>query len=55
VLDLRFTTYNNPLDHISHMLSYGFALHGGFRPSGTTSAPWRWLVNDGQFDYLKRP
>jgi predicted membrane-bound dolichyl-phosphate-mannose-protein mannosyltransferase len=53
LLDLRFTTYTTPLDHINRMLSYGFALQGGFSPSGITSAPWQWLVNDGQFDYLK--
>jgi 4-amino-4-deoxy-L-arabinose transferase-like glycosyltransferase len=35
------------------MLGYGFALQGGFSPSGITSAPWQWLVNDGQFDYFK--
>jgi predicted membrane-bound dolichyl-phosphate-mannose-protein mannosyltransferase/Gpi18-like mannosyltransferase len=54
LLDLRFTTYSNPLDHINHMLSYGFALQGAFNPTGgITSAPWQWLVNEGQFDYLK--
>jgi predicted membrane-bound dolichyl-phosphate-mannose-protein mannosyltransferase len=54
LLDLRFTTYATPLDHIDHMLNYGFALQGGFNPTGgITSAPWQWLVNDGQFDYLK--
>ena len=54
LLDLRFTTYTNPLEHVSHMLSYGFALQGAFNPTGgITSAPWQWLVNDGQFDYLK--
>jgi predicted membrane-bound dolichyl-phosphate-mannose-protein mannosyltransferase len=53
VLDLRFTTYATPIDHINRILGYGFALQGGFSPSGITSAPWQWLVNDGQFDYLK--
>jgi 4-amino-4-deoxy-L-arabinose transferase-like glycosyltransferase len=53
LLDLRFTDYPTPLDHVSRMLSYGLALQGGFNPSGITSAPWQWLVNEGQFDYLK--
>lgn len=53
LLDLRFTTYTSPLDHISRMLSYGFALQGSFSPSGITSAPWQWIVNEGQIDYLK--
>ena len=53
LLDLRFTTYPTPLDHVARMLSYGLALQGGFNPSGITSAPWQWLVNEGQFDYLK--
>jgi 4-amino-4-deoxy-L-arabinose transferase-like glycosyltransferase len=51
LLDLRFTTYTTPLDHINRMVGYGFALQGS--PSGIASAPWQWLVNDGQFDYLK--
>ncbi len=53
LLDLRFTNYPTPLDHVSRMLSYGLALQSGFSPSGITSAPWEWLVNGGQFDYLK--
>jgi 4-amino-4-deoxy-L-arabinose transferase-like glycosyltransferase len=52
-LDIRFTTYATPFEHISRMLGYGFALQPTFNPSGITSAPWQWLVNEGQFDYLK--
>lgn len=54
LLDLRFTTYANPFDHIGHMLSYGVSLTGGgSQPSGITSSPWQWLVNGGGFDYLR--
>jgi predicted membrane-bound dolichyl-phosphate-mannose-protein mannosyltransferase len=53
LLDLRFTTYTNPIEHVFHMLGYGMGLTGGPSPSGIASNPWDWLVNGGQFDYLK--
>ncbi|HLF49570.1 MAG TPA: glycosyltransferase family 39 protein, partial [Methylomirabilota bacterium] len=53
LLDLRFTAYTTPLDHVQRMLSYGLALQGGFNPSGITSPPWQWLINEGQFSYLR--
>ncbi len=54
LLDLRFTTYTSPFDHVGHMLSYGVSLTGsGTQPSGITSSPWQWLVNGGGFDYLR--
>jgi len=53
LLDLRFTTYATPFDHIAHVLSYGFALQPTYSPNSITSAPWQWLVNVGQFDYLR--
>ena len=56
-LDLRFTTYTNPIDHLAHMLQYGAALtRQGGPPTGCTgndSAPWQWLVNDCQMTYLR--
>lgn len=53
LLDLRFTQFGNPLEHIGHMLGYGISLTGGPQPSGIVSNPWEWLVNGGSFDYLR--
>lgn len=53
LLDLRYTTYGNPFEHIGHMLGYGIALTGSPQPSGIASNPWEWLVNGGGFDYLR--
>jgi predicted membrane-bound dolichyl-phosphate-mannose-protein mannosyltransferase len=53
ILDLRYTTFTNPIDHIGRMLGYGIALTGGPSPSGIASNPWDWLVNGGEFDYLR--
>ena len=53
LLDLRFTTHTNPLDHVQAMLRYGFGLQPSYDPNTIASAPWDWLVNGGQFDYLK--
>lgn len=53
LLDLRFTTYSTPFEHIAHILTYGLALQPTFNPQSITSAPWQWLVNEVQFSYLK--
>jgi 4-amino-4-deoxy-L-arabinose transferase-like glycosyltransferase len=53
-LDIRFTHFNSPFDHLRQMLGYGFALQSTFSPTaGITSSPLDWLVMGGQFDYLK--
>jgi predicted membrane-bound dolichyl-phosphate-mannose-protein mannosyltransferase len=53
LMDLRFTTFTNPIAHVVHMLTYGVGLTGGPTLNGIASNPWDWLVNGGQFDYLK--
>ena len=53
LLDLRFTQYTNPFDHLAEMLSYGFSLQSGHSPNSQTSTPWEWLYGNGQFDFLK--
>lgn len=53
ILDLRYTTYGDPFEHVGHMLGYGIALTGGPQPSGIASNPWEWIVNGGAFDYLR--
>jgi 4-amino-4-deoxy-L-arabinose transferase-like glycosyltransferase len=57
ILDSRFTTYGNPIDHVRHMLEYGANLHWAHGlPSvcvDNQSTPWQWLVNDCQMGYLR--
>jgi predicted membrane-bound dolichyl-phosphate-mannose-protein mannosyltransferase len=57
LLDARFTSYPNPIDHLRHMLVYGAALHWAHGlPSvcvGNESTPWQWLANDCQITYLR--
>jgi dolichyl-phosphate-mannose-protein mannosyltransferase len=57
LLDLRFTTYTNPLDHLRHMVEYGTNLKSSAGKPGTCpgidSAPWQWLVNDCEINYLR--
>jgi 4-amino-4-deoxy-L-arabinose transferase-like glycosyltransferase len=57
LLDARFTSYPNPIEHLRHMLDYGAALHWGHGlPSvcvGNESTPWQWLANECQITYLR--
>jgi hypothetical protein len=57
LMDLRFSTYANPVDHLRHMVDYGTNLtSSGGKPGtcpGIDSAPWQWLVNDCEIDYLR--
>ena len=56
LLDVRFTTFTNPIDHLRHIVEYGASLkepttRSGFC-TGATSAPWQWLINECQINYL---
>jgi hypothetical protein len=57
LLDLRFSSYTDPIAHLRHMLDYGAALHWAHGlPTfclGTESAPWQWLFNECQINYLR--
>jgi dolichyl-phosphate-mannose-protein mannosyltransferase len=57
LLDLRFTTFTNPIEHLRHMLEYGTNLtrHGDLSSGcpGADSAPWQWLINDCEITYLR--
>jgi 4-amino-4-deoxy-L-arabinose transferase-like glycosyltransferase len=53
LLDLKVTTYTNPLDHLGRMTGYGFALVQTYDPKTIASGPLDWLVNGGQIDYFK--
>ncbi len=52
LLDLRFSAYHNPVDHIQHMLEFGAKLQTAGGPSGIASDPWSWLVNQVPIHYL---
>lgn len=57
MLDAKFSSFTNPIDHVRHMLDYGAGLT---RPGGpptdcisNDSAPWQWLANDCEMRYLR--
>ena len=57
LLDLRFTDQPNPIAHLQHMISYGTNLKSSAGEPGSCpgidSAPWQWLVNDCEINYLR--
>ena len=53
LLDLRFSPYHNPVDHVVHMLQYGAKLQTAGAPTGIASDPWQWLVDQVQITYLR--
>lgn len=53
LLDSRWSSYKNPVDHIHHILRYGFALVRPGGPQGEESNPWQWLLNDVPITYLR--
>ena len=52
-LDLMFSPYHNPVDHVLHMLQYGAKLQTAGPPTGIESYPWQWLVNQVPITYLR--
>jgi len=57
LLDARFTTFTNPIDHIRHMIEYGSLLKEPVSKegvcSGISSVPWQWPFNECQIQYLR--
>ena len=57
LLDARFSSYTNPIDHLNHMISYGADLKAPVDHTGicatTDSAPWQWPFNECQINYLR--
>jgi dolichyl-phosphate-mannose--protein O-mannosyl transferase len=54
LLDLRFSVYHTPWDHLRYMLRYGLSLtsRGSFNVD-FRSQPWQWLANRVQVTYLR--
>ncbi|HZU14876.1 MAG TPA: glycosyltransferase family 39 protein [Chloroflexota bacterium] len=53
LLDLAFTSFSTPWDHLSYMLHFGMGLTRAAGPANSESYPWQWLINDVQIDYLQ--
>lgn len=57
LMDLRFSSYASPIEHLQHMVRYGASLTAPLDHSGicasATSAPWQWPVNECQINYLR--
>ncbi len=52
-LDNVWSTYKNPVDHVRHIFTYGFALTREAGPQGQESNPWQWLLNEVEMTYLR--
>jgi hypothetical protein len=53
ILDLAFTTYRLPWDHLRYILDYGVTLTRPGGPADSESYLWQWLVNEVQIPYYK--
>ena len=56
LLDIGFTGFSSPIDHLRHMFSYGADLKAPLDQTGActaVSAPWQWLVNECEINYLR--
>ena len=57
LLDVRFSSYANPIEHLRHMIEYGANLARGVVGPGSCpgndSSPWQWLFNECQMSYLR--
>ena len=57
LLDARFTSFANPIDHVRHMIEYGSLLKEPVSRvgicSGISSVPWQWPFNECQIQYLR--
>jgi len=53
VLDVQFTTFDDPVSHARHITSYGLDLSRSGGPVNSESDPWQWLSNDVQLTYMR--
>jgi dolichyl-phosphate-mannose-protein mannosyltransferase len=52
LLDRQWSTYTNPISHLTAIWSYGTKLTHPAGPTGIESWPWEWLINEVQIPYL---
>lgn len=57
LLDMRFSSYTNPFEHLQHMIDYGASLARSVVGPGSCpsndSSPWQWLFNECQMSYFR--
>ena len=51
-LDLAFTSFTSPIDHLQHILAFGSSLTRD-TAINQESYPWQWLVNEVPMTYLR--
>jgi 4-amino-4-deoxy-L-arabinose transferase-like glycosyltransferase len=52
LMDRVWVGYQQPLEHVDYILTYGSVLRRPDGPLGAESYPWQWLWNDGQIPYV---
>jgi dolichyl-phosphate-mannose-protein mannosyltransferase len=53
LLDVTFTAFSTPWEHVRYMLDYGFSISRKGGPANTESNPWQWLANEVQIPYIR--
>ena len=53
LMDRAWVGYDQPLEHLNRIFTYGSALTRPAGPAGIESAPWQWLWNDREISYLQ--
>lgn len=52
-LDLRYTTFDDPVSHARHITSYGLDVSRTGGPVDSESTPWQWLSGETELTYLR--
>jgi dolichyl-phosphate-mannose-protein mannosyltransferase len=52
LLDLKYSAFHNPFDHLHHIFQYGVNLTRKGGPADEESYPWQWLANDFPLNYF---